>query len=67
MLKHKSFKKDFSLSNDFSRRHSCQNPPALAGGRLIDCATKRKKEVEKIQAIQIEKEQSFASQFVVLA
>lgn len=34
---------------------------------LIDCASKRKKEVEKIQAIQIEKEQSFASQFVVMA
>ncbi|TQR17539.1 FAD-dependent monooxygenase [Psychrobacillus vulpis] len=31
------------------------------------CATKRKKEVEKIQAIQVEKEKSFASQFVVLA
>ncbi|QFF99316.1 FAD-binding protein [Psychrobacillus glaciei] len=34
---------------------------------LMDCETKRRKEVEKIQAIQIEKEQSFASQFVVLA
>ena len=33
---------------------------------LISCATKRKKEVAKLQAIQIEKEQSFASQFVVL-
>ncbi|WP_340002060.1 hypothetical protein [Oceanobacillus sp. FSL K6-0127] len=27
---------DFSLKNDFSRRHLCQNPPALAGGRLIN-------------------------------
>lgn len=34
---------------------------------FTSCATQRKKEVEKIQAIQIEKEQSFASQFVVLA
>lgn len=33
----------------------------------IDCATTRKKEITKIQAIQIEKEQSFASQFAVLA
>ncbi|WP_419959406.1 FAD-dependent monooxygenase [Psychrobacillus sp. BM2] len=33
---------------------------------LADCATARKKEVAKIQAIQIEKEQSFASQFVVM-
>lgn len=31
-----------------------------------DCASVRKKEVAKIQAIQIEKEQSFASQFVVM-
>ena len=31
-----------------------------------DCASVRKKEVAKIQAIQIEKEQSFASQFVVI-
>ncbi len=23
-----------ALNNDFSRRHLCQNPPALAGGRL---------------------------------
>ncbi len=30
------------------------------------CATQRKKEVAKIQAIQVEKEQSFASQFVVM-
>ncbi|RHW38394.1 FAD-binding protein [Lysinibacillus yapensis] len=29
------------------------------------CATKRKKEVEKLQAIQIEKEQNFATQFVI--
>ena len=34
---------------------------------LLTCATKRKKEVSKLQAIQIEKEQSFASQFVILA
>ena len=33
---------------------------------LADCAKTRKKEVAKIQAIQIEKEQSFASQFVVM-
>lgn len=33
---------------------------------LISCAMMRKKEVAKLQAIQIEKEQSFASQFVVL-
>ena len=25
-----------ALYNDFSRRHLCQNPPALAGGRLRD-------------------------------
>jgi len=31
-----------------------------------DCASTRKKEVAKIQAIQVEKEQSFASQFVVM-
>lgn len=31
-----------------------------------DCASVRKKEVAKIQAIQVEKEQSFASQFVVM-
>ena len=24
-----------ALNTDFSRRHLCQNPPALAGGRLI--------------------------------
>jgi len=34
VLKHKDFKQDFSLKNDFSRRHLCPNPPALAGGRL---------------------------------
>ena len=33
---------------------------------LVTCATERKKEVAKIQAIQIEKEQSFASQFVIM-
>ncbi|SDN99447.1 2-polyprenyl-6-methoxyphenol hydroxylase [Psychrobacillus sp. OK028] len=33
---------------------------------LSDCATTRKKEVAKIQALQLEKEQSFASQFVVM-
>lgn len=33
---------------------------------LMSCATMRKKEVAKLQAIQIEKEQTFASQFVVL-
>lgn len=33
---------------------------------LADCATTRKKEVAKIQALQIEKEQSFSSQFVVM-
>lgn len=31
-----------------------------------DCASVRKKEVAKIQAIQVEKEQSFASQFIVM-
>lgn len=34
MLKHKDLEQGFSLKNDFSRRHLCQNPPALAGGRL---------------------------------
>lgn len=34
---------------------------------LIDCANERKIEVEKLQAIQVEKEESFASQFVVFA
>lgn len=32
---------------------------------LLNCETQRKKEVAKLQAIQIEKEQSFASQFVI--
>jgi len=32
---------------------------------FIQCATQRKKEVEKLQAIQIEKEQNFATQFVI--
>ena len=32
---------------------------------LVNCATQRKKEVEKLQAIQIEKEQNFATQFVI--
>ena len=40
MLKHMGFEQVFSLNNDFSRRHLCPNPPALAGGRL-------KKELEK--------------------
>lgn len=34
---------------------------------LMSCATKRQKEVEKLQALQWEKEQSFASQFLVYA
>lgn len=34
MLKHMSFEQDFSLEHDFSRRHLCLNPPALAGGCL---------------------------------
>jgi len=34
---------------------------------LIACAAKRQQEVAKLQAIQIEKEQSFASQFVTFA
>lgn len=33
---------------------------------LISCATMRKQEVAKLQAMQVEQEQSFASQFVVL-
>ncbi|MFP3918884.1 FAD-dependent monooxygenase [Lysinibacillus telephonicus] len=32
---------------------------------LMNCATERKKAVEKLQAIQIEKEQTFATQFVI--
>lgn len=34
---------------------------------LINCATQRKKEVAKLQAIQLEKEQTFATQFVIYA
>ena len=34
---------------------------------LATCASERKREVARIQAIQIEKEQSFASQFMVMA
>ncbi|MBS7427697.1 hypothetical protein KM917_11970 [Virgibacillus pantothenticus] len=34
MLQLKVFEQDFSLKSDFSRRHLCPNPPALAGGRL---------------------------------
>ncbi len=34
MLQLKDFEQDFSLKSDFSRRHLCPNPPALAGGRL---------------------------------
>ncbi|WP_224752776.1 hypothetical protein, partial [Metabacillus arenae] len=30
----KVFQMTSVLVNDFSRRHLCQNPPALAGGRL---------------------------------
>ncbi|QGM30015.1 NAD(P)-binding protein [Bacillus sp. N3536] len=32
----------------------------------FDCSTQRKREIEKIQASQIEKEQSFASQFTIM-
>ncbi|SOC05358.1 2-polyprenyl-6-methoxyphenol hydroxylase-like FAD-dependent oxidoreductase [Ureibacillus xyleni] len=32
---------------------------------LLSCATQRKKEIEKLQKIQIEKEQTFATQFVL--
>ena len=32
---------------------------------LLNCATQRKKEIEKLQKIQIEKEQTFATQFVL--
>ncbi|WP_097148150.1 FAD-dependent monooxygenase [Ureibacillus acetophenoni] len=32
---------------------------------LINCETERKREIERLQAIQIEKEQSFATQFVI--
>ena len=34
MLELIDLKKALALYNDFSRRHLCQNPPALAGGRL---------------------------------
>jgi len=34
---------------------------------LLQCETERKKEIEKLQAIQIEKEQNFATQFVIYA
>ena len=34
---------------------------------LLTCAAARKREIEKLQAIQIEKEQGFASQFTLLA
>lgn len=34
VLKHKCFEMTSVLDNDFSRRHLCLNPPALAGGRL---------------------------------
>ena len=40
VLQLKVFKQDFSLKSDFSRRHLCQNPPALAGGSL---STEREK------------------------
>jgi len=33
---------------------------------LIDCATERKQEIAKLQAVQLEKEQSFASQFIFI-
>jgi 2-polyprenyl-6-methoxyphenol hydroxylase-like FAD-dependent oxidoreductase len=38
----------------------------LANLDLTGCAAERKKEIAKIQAIQIEKEQSFTSQFIVM-
>ncbi|HWL25672.1 MAG TPA: FAD-dependent monooxygenase [Ureibacillus sp.] len=34
---------------------------------LLQCETERKKEIEKLQAIQIEKEQNFVTQFVIYA
>jgi 2-polyprenyl-6-methoxyphenol hydroxylase-like FAD-dependent oxidoreductase len=43
------------------------NKDYIAELDLLNCATIRKEEVAKLQAIQIEKEESFASQFVVLA
>lgn len=42
------------------------NKEQMAQLDLMTCATERKKEVEKIQAIQIEKEQNFESQFVLM-
>ena len=30
----RALRRTSALNNDFSRRHLCQNPPALAGGRL---------------------------------
>ena len=33
----------------------------------VSCATQRKQQIEKIQAIQIEKEQKFSEAFVVLS
>ena len=30
----RAFRRTLALNNDFSRGHLCQNPPALAGGRL---------------------------------
>ena len=32
----RALRRTSALNNDFSRRHLCQNPPALAGGRLSD-------------------------------
>ena len=43
------------------------DPEYISELDLISCASMRKKEIEKLQAIQIEKEQSFASQFMVFA
>lgn len=33
---------------------------------LLACATGRKQEIEKLQALQIEKEQGFSSQFAIM-
>jgi len=44
MLQLKRFEQDFSLKSDFSRRHLCPNPPALAGGRLKNGIMTRMKE-----------------------
>lgn len=43
------------------------DPDYISELDLMSCASMRKKEIEKLQAIQIEKEQSFASQFMVFA